>query len=318
MLCLFLTSCTVEKNGARDIVRVGSASTGSSGYIHFEACAYLVNKYSDEVIASSMATSGSVENVILLDQGKIDIGSASTLDVEAAWSGQGSVKKKIPVLQVFSWTVWAIPLVVLADSTVNIYPDLIGKQINIVKKGSGAEHLHRLILEEYGIINDVRINYMPWQSGVDALIDGTIVATPGSFTAGEPSPLMMNLASRRQYRALAIKHEVMQRVINRNKGALSIVLPRESYEGLNNDLEVPGLTGIAVSMESVADDLVYEFTKAVLEHIEELHQISKVSETSTLENAVKWLMPEYPVHPGAVRFYKEKGVWRDDLKEWNP
>lgn len=315
---LFLASCSVKENRGKKIIRIGSASSGSSGYVHFEACAYLVNKYSDKVIASSMATSGSVENVVLLDQGKVDIGSASTLDVEAAWSGQINAKKRIPVLQVFSWTVWAIPLVVLEDSTVTSYPDLIGKKINIVKKGSGAEHLHRLILEEYGILQGVKVNYMPWQSGVDALIDGTIAATPGNFTAGNPSPLMLNLASRKKYRALAVKHEVMQRVINRNKGAISITLPRASYEGLNNEIQVPGFTGIAISMESVADDLVYEFTKAVLEHIDELHNISKVSETSTLENAVKWLMPEYPVHPGAVRFYKEKGVWRNELKEWNP
>ena len=56
-----------------------------------------------------------------------------------------------------------------------------------------------------------------------------------------------------------------------------------------------------------------EFTKAVFDHTDELHSISKVSDATELETATKWLMEGYPVHPGSARYFKEKGVWRDDL-----
>ena len=311
---LLLVSCSVEENREK-VLRIGSASTGSSGYIHFEACAYLVKKYSEGVVASSLATSGSIENVILLDQNNIDIGSAGTLDIEAAWTGSENFKKKIPVWQVFSWTVWSLPMVTLVDSPVNTYRDLAGKQINIIKRGSGAEHMYRMILEEYGILNEVKLNYLSWQAGVDALIDGRIVATPGGFPGGKPNPVMLNLASRKHYKALKIDREVMKRLNQRNRGVFLTTLPKEAYEGFKEDIEAPGIAGVAISMASVSDELVYQFTKAVLENTDELHSISKVSETSTLENAVEWLMPQYPVHPGAVRFFKEKGVWRSDLIE---
>lgn len=309
--------CSSSSVASDKTIRIGSASPGSSGYIHFEACSFLVNKYAEGIKASSLATSGSSENVILLDQNKIDIASAGTLDVEAAWINDKKFGKKIPVWQVFSWTVWSLPMVTLADSDINTYKDLKGKSVSMVKKGSGAEYMFKLIFEEYGIIGDLKKNYLAWRAGIDALVDGQVKATPGNFPGGKPNPIMINLASRKPYKALEIDMNVLKQVNKRNRGILVTTLPKEAYKGFKKDVIAPGIAGVALSTADVDDELVYQFCKAVLEHADELHKISKVSEATTLQNATKWLMPEYPVHPGAVRFYKEKGVWREDLKVGN-
>jgi TRAP transporter TAXI family solute receptor len=297
----------------KKIFRIGSAALGASGYIHWEACAFLANKYAPNLKASSLSTAGSTEDVILLDGKKIDLAHGTSLDVVSAWAGEKPFQKKMEPWQVFSWTFWSLPMVALADSGLNTYYDLKGKPVSLIKKGSGTETMYQVIFEEYGILKDLKKNYLSFDASKDALIDGLIVAFPGNFPGGKPQPIMLDLAARKPYKVLELDLEVMKRVNNRNKGIIITILPKTAYKGLKKDTPCPGNTGIGLSSAAVDDDIIYSFCKAVLEHTDELHSISKVSDATTLENGLKWMMPGYPVHPGAVRFFKEKGIWREDL-----
>lgn len=297
----------------KKIFRIGSASLGSSGYIHWEACAFLANKHTPNLKASSLSTGGSTEDVMLLDQGKIELAHGTGLEIVSAWSGTKPFEKKMEPWQVFSWTVWSLPMVALADSGLNTYYDLKGKSVSLIKKGSGTEAMYRFIMEEYDILKDLKKNYLSFRESMNALVDGLIVAFPGNFPGGKAHPIMIDLASRKRYKVLDLDLEVMKRVNKRNKGIIVTILPKTAYEGLPKDVPSPGVAGIGLSSAAVDDDTIYSFCKAVLDHTDELHTISKVSDATTLENSTKWLMPGYPVHPGAVRYFKEKGVWRDDL-----
>jgi TRAP transporter TAXI family solute receptor len=297
----------------KKIFRIGSASLGSSGYIHWEACAFLANKHTANLKASSLSTGGSTEDVMLLDQGKIELAHGTGLEIVAAWSGSKPYKKKMEPWQVFSWTVWSLPMVTLADSGLNTYYDLKGKSVSLIKKGSGTEAMYRFIMEEYGILKDLKKNYLSFRASMNALVDGLVVAFPGNFPGGKSHPIMIDLAARKRYKVLELDLDVMKRVNKRNKGIIVTILPRTAYEGLTKDMPSPGIAGIGLSSAAVDDDTIYSFCKAVLDHTDELHSISKVSDATTLESSTKWLMPGYPVHPGAVRYFKEKGVWRDDL-----
>ncbi len=316
IICLLILVCILLPGYAvaeKKMFRIGSASLGSSGYIHWEACAFLTNKYAPNLKASSMATGGSTEDVILLDDQKIELGHGTSLEVMAAWAGTKPFNRKIEIWQTFSWTAWNLPMVALADSNLKTYYDLKGKQVSLIKKGSGAEAMYRIILEEYGILEDIKKNYLGWRESMNALADKLIVATPGNFPGGKAHPIMIDLASRKPYRVLELDLEVMKRVNKRNGGIIVGMLPKTAYEGLEKDMATPSISGIGLSTSAVDDDTIYAFCKAVLEHTDELHSISKVSDATTLEDSTKWLLPGYPVHPGAVRFFKEKGVWRDDL-----
>jgi len=297
----------------KKVFRIGSASLGSSGYIHWEACAFLANKYAPNLKASSLSTGGSTEDVMLLDQGKIELAHGTGLEIVSAWSGTKPYKKKMAPWQTFSWTVWSLPMVVLADSGLETYYDLKGKSVSLIKKGSGTEAMYRFVMEEYGIIKDLKKNYLGFRASMNALADGLIVAFPGNFPGGKQHPIMIDLASRKSYKVLELDLEVMKRVNKRNKGIIVTILPKTAYEGLTKDMPSPGIAGIGLSSAAVDDDTIYSFCKAVLENIDELHSISKVSDATSLETSTKWLMPGYPVHPGAVRYFKEKGVWREDL-----
>jgi len=292
---------------------IGSASPGSTGYIHWEACAYLANKYSPNLESSSISTSGSTEDVILLDQGKIQLGHGTSLDIVSAWEGKSPFKNEMHPWQVLPWTYWAQPMVALAESDLETFYDLEGKSVSLIKKGSGTESMYRIILEEYGISDKIRKNYLSFNDSKNALIDGLIVAFPSNFSGGKEPPVLTELAQQKPYKLLKSDLEVMKRVNDRNKGILTFNLLKGSCEGLNEDILVPGMGGIGLSTADVSDEAIYEFVKAVLEHTDELHSISAVSSATTLEYAINGFMLGYPVHPGAAKFFKEKGLWREDL-----
>ncbi len=317
LLCL-VAACVifvpVSGQAAFKDFRIGSANLGSTGYIQWESVSFVVNKHQQELLASSLSTAGTTENVILLDQGNIELANLTSLEVFAASEGKSPFKKKVDIWQVFSWTVWAQPMVALADSGIKDYRDLAGKSVSVLKRGSGANSMYQMVLEEYGIYDKLQKQYLSWDDSVTALIDGLIEASPSSFPGGVPVPAMLNLAAREEYVVLDLDLEVMKRVSERNKGVIVTTLPKTAYEGLEKDMPSPGFAGIAGSTKAVEDDVIYAFCKAVFENTDELHKITDVSLQTRLENATRWLLPEYPVHPGAARYFKEKGVWRDELK----
>lgn len=294
--------------------RIGSASLGSSGYIHWEACSFLANKHAPNLKASSLSTGGSTEDVMLLDAGKIELAHGTGLEVFSAWAGIKPYRKKMKPWQVFSWTAWCLPMVTLADSGLNTYYDLEGKPVSLIKKGSGTEAMYRMIMEEYGILKKLKRNYLSFRASMNALVDGLVVAFPGNFPGGKSHPIMIELASRKPFKVLELDLEVMKQVNKRNPGIFVNYLPKSAYKGLTKDMASPGISGIGLSSAAVDDESIYQFTKAVFDNLDELHSISKVSDATTLENATKWLMPEYPIHPGSARYFKEKGLWRDELK----
>ena len=317
MISLLLLSSSMVFAGEgskseKELLRIGSSSLGSTAYIHFEACSFVVNKHSDKLKASSISTAGSSENIVLLDEGVIDLGTAGTLDVFAAYEGE-KWDKIIPVWQVCSYTYWPQPMIVLENSNLNSIDDLVGESVSLIKKGSGSEYMWSIILEEYGILDKVKKNYLGWSDSYDALVDNLIVACPGNYPGGKPNPAMERLATRKNYKALDIDLEILKKANKRNPGILISSLPKSAYKNFEKDIPCAGIAGVILSTEKVSDEKIYEFCKAVYENIDELHELSSVSGATTLDNATKWLMKEYPIHPGAAKYFKEKGVWNNEL-----
>jgi len=63
-----------------------------------------------------------------------------------------------------------------------------------------------------------------------------------------------------------------------------------------------------VARSALSEDLVYRFTKAVFDNLPQLHAAHAAARNLTLQTALVG-MP-LPMHPGAERFFKEKGISR--------
>jgi hypothetical protein len=63
-----------------------------------------------------------------------------------------------------------------------------------------------------------------------------------------------------------------------------------------------------VARNDLPEDLVYRFTKAIFDDLKQFHDAHAAAKSLTLETALSG-MP-VPLHPGAEKFFKEKGVKR--------
>lgn len=315
-LCLLSAVSAQAADAEKKNLVIGSATLGSSGYMHWEACAYLVNKYSTALKASSVSTSGSTESVFLLDRKNIHVGHGTSIEVVAGNEGTAPFKKKYPIWQIFGWNENALPAMVLdKNKDIRTYSDLKGRQVCFAKKGSGTESMFTNMFKTLGLYKEVKRSYLGFSAAYDALVDGLVDAAPGNFQGGIPTPAVLDLGARAKYRILSLTEEEMAAIQAKAPFISRIILPRSAYEGMTEDVISPGLPLVGITTPDVEDDVIYEFVKAVLEHTDELHKISVVSAPLTPETAVRMLVPGYPVHPGAVRYYKEKGLWTDNLVE---
>ena len=133
----------------------------------------------------------------MIDEKKIEVGHGTGLEVVASWAGEKPFNKKYEIWQVFAWTNWAMPMVALADSPLKTYYDLKGKQVSMIKKGSGTFRV--VVPNRYGGIWHIRRYQkelslflmgpkMLWWTVSSSLFQGT-------FPDGKPNPAMIDLAA---------------------------------------------------------------------------------------------------------------------------
>lgn len=84
------------------------------------------------------------------------------------------------------------------------------------------------------------------------------------------------------------------------------VVPAGTYKGVDKDVKTVSVQAMLATREDISTDVIYRITKAMFENLDILlatHARAKdIKLTSALEG-----MP-IPLHPGAQKFYKEKGL----------
>jgi TRAP transporter TAXI family solute receptor len=83
-------------------------------------------------------------------------------------------------------------------------------------------------------------------------------------------------------------------------------IPKGMYKGVDEDVPVAAATNLLIVNEKMSEELAYQITKLILERTPELVAVHKAAVEITLKNAV--VGSPIPFHPGALRYYKEKGV----------
>lgn len=83
-------------------------------------------------------------------------------------------------------------------------------------------------------------------------------------------------------------------------------VPKGVYKGVDEDVPVAAVTNLLVVNDKMDQNQAYQITKLLLEHTADLVAVHKAASEISLKNAV--LGSPIPFHPGALRYYKEKGV----------
>lgn len=296
------------------ILQWGSASLGSTGYVIITVLAATVNKFS-KLRNSALSTAGGAENMALIGEGILDFGQSTSTDWQPAIDGTGRYEgSPVKAYQMFSYTAWNLSPMVRADSGINSVQDLIGKKVMPASAGGATTGMWHTMFKAAGIFDKVNWNYGSWNETYGAIKTGAADCIPILLTNGRPSARVRELeAAGIGMKVLDIPEDLLAKAQEMNPGLLSMVVEPGNVKWLDKPTRLASIGGILAVHPRVDEETAYQVTKAVLDNVQYVTSKGSELQDVSLDFATKYLIPKYPVHPGAARYLKEKGVWRDDL-----
>jgi hypothetical protein len=252
------------------------------------------------------STKASVENLNLLQQGKGEIAFALGDSVKLAWEGNtdvgfpGKLDKLRAVAAIYPNYV---QVVATGDSGIAALTDLKGHSLSVGAPKSGTELNARAIFEAAGLTYEdlSRAEYLPFGESVELMKNRQLDATLQSAGLGVAS--IRDLATSVPTTIVAIPADIVEKI-----GAPygPGVIPAGTYEGQTEDVPTATIGNILVTHSDLDDETVYQMTKALFENLDDMVAAHAAARAISLEKATQGL--PIPLHPGAERYYKERGV----------
>jgi TRAP transporter TAXI family solute receptor len=252
------------------------------------------------------ATKASVENLILLQQGRGEIAFSLGDSLKAPWEGdeEAGFKSKLDKLRTLG-AIYPnyIQIVATADSGVKTLADLKGKSLSVGAPKSGTELNSRAILAAAGMTyKDIgKVEYLPFAESVDLMKNRQLNATLQSAGLGVAS--LKDLSTSTDITVVSVPKETVEKI---GPPFVPVTIPANTYTGQDKDVPTAAVVNYLVTSSAVSDDLAYQMTKLIYESLPELATAHAAGKEIKLETAATG--SPVPLHPGAIRYYKEKGL----------
>ena len=307
-LFFFIITGMATLASAGDIrLAIGTASTGGTWYPLGGGVANMINSHLSGYYAAAHPSGASIENVraIAKKQDALALSMPDTafyaLNGIEAFAGK-PVKELRGLMSTYPID---IQFFTSADGDIKTIKDLKGKKVAVGAPGSGTEAMARYVLNVYGMnYDDINEQFLSATETTEALKDGNIDV--GIVTLGTPAPALIDLATQRDIRFLDIEPETAKKINKDFPAYFPTTVPAGTYKGQEKPHHTLSWMGIFVVHEDMDAKLAYEILQAVFDHKDELDKIHAKFKLIKLENAIKG-MP-VPLHPGAEKFYREKGL----------
>jgi TRAP transporter TAXI family solute receptor len=275
---------------------IGILTGGTSG-VYYPMGVAISKILSDKIKGSRpsvQATKASVENLVLLQQGKGEIAFTLGDSLAFAWEGNeeaGFKTKQTKLRGMAAIYPNYVQIVASKDSGIKTLADLKGKRLSVGAPKSGTELNARAILAAAGIsYKDLgKIEYLPFGESVDLMKNRQLDATLQSAGLGVA--------------AVEIPAAIVEKT-----GApyIKAIIPKGTYTGQDTDVATAAVVNYLVTRSDLSDNAVYEMTKAIFDNLDELRSAHSAAKEIDIKKALEG-MP-VPMHPGAERYLKERGV----------
>ena len=295
----------------------GSASLGSNGYVIIEAFVSTVNKAGVDFKNSSVATGGGAENMALLDSNEIQFGQAMSSDMSSAKYGLEPYTKEIEFDQILGYTYSDLPIVVFEDSEYQKPEDLKGARIAVGPANGAAAFVSKILFDELGMTDDITFVYGSWSECADALKVGQADATINFHLNGaKATSVFEELYQTRPMRAISVDPAVLEKIAAENDGLFVSKIKDGAYPSYKGEQTCISTTSVLVCRPDVPEDVVYTITKTIMENTEDIIAMAPAQlEGFGTDMAIDTMIKGYPIHPGAAKYFKEAGLWTDDMVE---
>jgi TRAP transporter TAXI family solute receptor len=270
--------------------------------------ANILSKYISYLEATAEVTTASVDNCLLVGQGKAGLAFIMADVGWDAYQGKGKFKEKIPLRTVAVLYPNNMHLVTIEGKGIEKVTDLKGKRVSTGAPGSGTEVKALRVLEAYGLTpdKDFTRDKLGVAESAGALKDRKIDAF--FWDGGLPTAAVTDLAATPGIKVKIIPHGDAVPKMREKYGPLYVkgIIPAKTYPGQDVDVEMAVVWNILICNEKMKGDVAYDIVKTVFEHKPELVASHRDARYLSLESQVGG--SPIPLHPGAVRYFTEKGV----------
>jgi len=322
VLCLALLTAGLSSDTSHLFQKtrliLATATTGGTYYPVGVAIGTLISKNLGEKAGISMtaiSSAGSGENLQLLDNREADMAIIQGLYGAMAWQGreryQDNPQKYLRSVSILWDNVehFVIQAKFAQTGDMSDLSNLRKKNFSIGRRGSGTEISGRVILEGLGFDpdKDFKLKYMGYTPSAQALQNGRISGM--NIPAGPPAS-----AITQAYAAVGSKNlrilEFSDNQIESVNALFAVwrrtTLKAGTYPGLEKDLALISQPNLLVVHADVPEEVVYRIVQSLYENLDYLQNIHQATKSMALEKAVEGL--SLPLHPGALRYYQEKGL----------
>jgi TRAP transporter TAXI family solute receptor len=295
--------------GAQNI----SIATGGTGGVYYPmggGLAAMLSKYVPGMQATAEVTGGSVDNLKLIGTDKPYIGFTMADAGLDALKGEDKFKgNKVPLRTLMVLYPNRMHIVSTEGRGINKLADLKGKHISTGSPGSATEVMAFRILEAAGIDKDkdVKRERLGVAESVNAIKDNKIDAF--FWVGGLPTAAVTDLANTPGNKIRMIDHAEVVAKMNQKYGQLYVedTIPKSMYKGMESDNKQATVMNLLVAHANMDDKTAYNIVKAVFDHKSDLVAVHKEAENFKLETQKVSATP-IPYHPGAVKYFTERGV----------
>lgn len=315
-LCVAAVGCGASSGDAGGGTRRLSIATGGTGGVFYPyggGIAQVLSEDLPNVEVTAEVTAASVDNLKFIKQGTSDLGftmadmAADGVAGRDAFAGFGKVPARALAVLYPSFT----HLVTLAGSGINSVADLRGKVVSTGSPGAGTTVLAERILMASGLdpAKDIRTHNLGVAQSVDALKDGKVDAF--FWNGGLPTGAILDLAHTQGVTARLLPLDGVLPALNAKYGEglyFRALIPKATY-GLDADVPVVAVANMLVVSETMAEPLAYDITRILFARQKTLAGIHPQARELAVERALAGA--SIPFHPGAIRYYRERGVWKE-------
>jgi hypothetical protein len=291
-----------------------SGGTGGVWYPLGGAIGGVIGKNVPNTDATSEATTAAIDNLKLLAAGKA--GMAFAYDYHAVWANEGKITalgKKQPVRVALSFYEQPLHIVTKEGTGIKSVMDLKKRRVSIGAPNSGTEEQADYVLKALGIDwnKDITREKLGVGESVGALKDGKIDAF--FWSGAVPTSSIIDLSSTPGLKMvlLPVGGEVADTIMKANPAVFhKTVFAKGSYSALDKDVEAIGITAVVNVMEGFPADKMYQILGAIFANTKEISAVWKDATQLTPAKSIAQMTPEAIkyLHPGAEKFFKEKGA----------
>jgi uncharacterized protein len=288
-----------------------SIATGGTGGVYYPlggGMANVISKHIPYAEATAEVTAASVDNCLLVGANKADM---ALIMADVGWDaleGKGKFKERLPIRTLAVLYINNMHMVTIEGKGIEKPMDLKGKRVSTGAPGSGTEVKALRVLEAFGFDpdKDMTRDRLGASESAGALKDGKIDAY--FWDGGLPTASVTDLGATPGVKLKLISHGDAVAKMREKYGPLYFkgVIPPKTYPGQDQEVSIALVSNLLICNKDMKDTVAYDIVKTLFEHKPELVAVHRMAEELSLEPQVDG--SPLPFHPGAAKYFKEKGL----------